>query len=94
LVVAPFVIKQFKPKMSYGKRVALGMAIGLGISLVREVLTPAEVKLAREQERIRRREARDAEALARAEASEARLRAEYEDTLANIPPGTFLMPSA
>ena len=52
LVVYPWVIGKFKPKWSYGKRVGAGFAIGIGTSLIKSALTPPEVKLAREQERI------------------------------------------
>ncbi len=48
-VIYPWIIKQFKPKWGYGKRVATGLAIGYGTKLIKDVLTPAEVKLAREQ---------------------------------------------
>ena len=62
LVLYPWVIKKFKPKWSYGKRVGAGFAIGIGTSMIKSALTPPEVKLAREQERIKaaadRREAK------------------------------------
>ena len=64
LVLYPWVIKKFKPKWSYGKRVGAGLAIGVGTSLVRSALTPESVKLAREEARIEaaanRRERKDA----------------------------------
>ena len=54
LLLYPWIIKQFKPKWGYGKRVAAGLAIGYGTTLVKDVLTPAEVKLAREEARAAR----------------------------------------
>ena len=44
LGVAPWVIKQFKPEWSYGKRVATGFVVSFGIGAVKQIAKAASGK--------------------------------------------------
>ena len=41
LVVYPFIIKGFKPELSYGRRVGIGLGISIGLAAVTSVARAA-----------------------------------------------------